>query len=300
MHRIILDRTIIIKYPELLTLNGRDYHPVVTLEILRELQAIKPTSWGKQLADIIEKGHLNGEVSIINPFGARHQALERRYVSASLSMADVSLLAAADSVQLDHPDDEVSIATTDKAVIRFAFDNDIKILSVYEINTLLGKNDKIQKKEPSTLFEAIQGHENSQRWSFWLSLLSALTGVVTSVFTFVNWAIRIKVPIPDKYIGFIIFIFLIALGVFFYYCREKYRLFYGMFELLAGIAVVFLVFSQHDFIYNELLKDVESDFKILGGLYIIVRGMDNIHKGSAGTKMGLWFDRVFSRSKAMS
>ncbi|GAB3956907.1 hypothetical protein GCM10028805_48100 [Spirosoma harenae] len=69
-----------------------------------------------------------------------------------------------------------------------------------------------------------------------------------------------------------------------YFIREKYRSGYGIFEFLVGLIISFLVNPSSP----EIITDPNLSLKILGGLYIMVRGLDNIVKGLEGRKQGIW------------
>jgi hypothetical protein len=75
----------------------------------------------------------------------------------------------------------------------------------------------------------------------------------------------------------------IVLGVFFYVVRFRWQLAYGVFELLAALAIIFVTFYPQT---NYLLLE-ESSWQgwllrkgvgALAGIYVMVRGLDNIEK----------------------
>jgi hypothetical protein len=65
-------------------------------------------------------------------------------------------------------------------------------------------------------------------------------------------------------------------GILLYYLRARYRLIYGVAETIVGyLTVAKIVFPEVDI--HEI--DTAQGLGILGGLYIIVRGLDNVGKG---------------------
>jgi hypothetical protein len=82
-------------------------------------------------------------------------------------------------------------------------------------------------------------------------------------------------------IGIVITIFL---GIFFYVMRCRWQLAYGVFEVLVSLVVISLTF------YPPTTYLVVAEFSwqgwflsksvgVLAGIYVMVRGLDNIEKG---------------------
>jgi rRNA-processing protein FCF1 len=81
------------------------------------------------------------------------------------------------------------------------------------------------------------------------------------------------------------------LGVTLYWYRQKYRLSYGIFEFIVGFVMTLYVFFP-TFSYTALT--VVEGIQILGGLYVMVRGMDNVSKGVEGTRVESVWRKLFS------
>ena len=81
---------------------------------------------------------------------------------------------------------------------------------------------------------------------------------------------------PIFWKALIITLLIIIFGFVTYLIRLQYRLSYGIIEFFAGIMSVYIAIiaclRKGSFIYYDSLA-------ILGGFYIIVRGMDNIKQG---------------------
>jgi hypothetical protein len=78
----------------------------------------------------------------------------------------------------------------------------------------------------------------------------------------------------------------VCLGLFFYWLRFRWQLVYGLVELVVALAVIFLTFCPQNPIYLAvnagpslwgwlLSKSVGAS----AGIYVMVRGLDNIHNG---------------------
>ena len=79
--------------------------------------------------------------------------------------------------------------------------------------------------------------------------------------------------------------FLYAIGLFLF--RERFRAGYGIIEILVGLLSIFNGFNRDDFNISQ----IEIYLKLGGGLYIIVRGLDNITKYFENKPFGFWLKK---------
>jgi hypothetical protein len=105
---------------------------------------------------------------------------------------------------------------------------------------------------------------------------------------------------PPWYFGTILIVGLIILGFIFFWIRSNYRRIYGLCEIVAAVVVFVLV------IYPQTLKltiiaplpDVPPSlprwlnifYGILAGVYVFVRGMDNMFGSYPSAWPGTWRD----------
>jgi hypothetical protein len=73
-----------------------------------------------------------------------------------------------------------------------------------------------------------------------------------------------------------------VLGVVLYWVRAHFRLTYGISEFLVGLITATRVILPK-FQFDNL--EVVAILQILGGLYIMVRGLDNVEKGLRGSRL---------------
>lgn len=66
---------------------------------------------------------------------------------------------------------------------------------------------------------------------------------------------------------------------------------YGVFEFFIGLIMTYYVFFP-DFSYEKIT--VVEGIQIIGGLYVMVRGMDNLSKGVEGTRFETMWKKIFS------
>ena len=69
---------------------------------------------------------------------------------------------------------------------------------------------------------------------------------------------------------------ILILGFSLFIFRDRYRLTYGIIELLLGVASVYLGFRNNINLHEGVVYDLY--IKIFGGLYLMVSGLDNIIK----------------------
>jgi hypothetical protein len=81
------------------------------------------------------------------------------------------------------------------------------------------------------------------------------------------------------------------LGILLFWYRQRYRLSYGVFEFLVGVMMGYFVFLP-SFDFKTL--GVIQGLQILGALYVMVRGLDNIGRGiEEGTRLESIWNQIF-------
>jgi rRNA-processing protein FCF1 len=83
---------------------------------------------------------------------------------------------------------------------------------------------------------------------------------------------------------------ILLVGLLFFWWREHGRLSYGLFEAMAGL----LIASQSIVTLPAPYElSTAKSIQLLGGLYVMVRGLDNIDRGIDDTRLGVWWKRLF-------
>jgi hypothetical protein len=85
----------------------------------------------------------------------------------------------------------------------------------------------------------------------------------------------------------------VILGVCFYVVRCRWQLVYGVLEIVAAMAIIFVTFYPQT---NYLLLQefswqawlLRKGVGALAGIYVMVRGLDNIEKGLPTQWHGRW------------
>jgi hypothetical protein len=130
-------------------------------------------------------------------------------------------------------------------------------------------------------FEIDKYEIKMRRATIWQSLIGAVVSVVASLLSF-----RASTFLPGIAVWILLTV-LIFSGFALFVVRERFRLVYGVFELLIGIIVIVSAFLSNHFKMESMHFTLDLGIKISGGLYIMVRGQDNIIKAIKDTPLGI-------------
>lgn len=281
MTKIILDTNIILRQPKVLGLQIPDTTFLVPLDVIEELN-IRANNRGASFdrrIDLIEKASHQGTVSIINTDAPTFIKYRTLLNSNKISGADLAILAVA--IEFKNKGESVKIATQDKEIWRLASSHNIDILSESDISNLLSGF-----KEPSTDKETVQkdivNYERTEKSNLWKGIFIGAVATLIAVLIYNNLQ---RIISTINIWGTISVILLLGIGLFVF--REKKKLSYGVFEFFVGVVAIIMLFQPDNFDFSKLNFNIDFNIKLLGGLYIMVRGQDNIVKALKDTKVGL-------------
>ena len=136
MKNIILDTSILLRQPRILGLeipNTKFLIPLAIVEELIERTRQRGAKFDRRV-DLIEKAANQGTVSIVTLDESAIKQFRESHNLTKLSKADISIVAIAASLKSKNED--VTIATLDNDIIKFAQDNKIGILSEVDASEL--------------------------------------------------------------------------------------------------------------------------------------------------------------------
>jgi hypothetical protein len=282
MKAIILDTNIIIRYPRILSTKIQDTFFFTTFEIISEIGLRADNSRDgsftfTSLLDLLQKSKDAGNLTISEINAAKITGNASLYNSnQKLSYVDKGLIAL--GIELLKSHEEVSIATQDEELIQIALKFQIKTLTPKNIQEIIGQS----KSSNTSLEKNTKQYEKKESNKF---LQGIALGILVTILTFVIYFNFKFIFLTINIWGTILALIIIGISLFVF--REKKRLSYGIFEFLSGVGATLLVFYP-TFNYSEIHYNFDFYAKILGGLYIMVRGQDNIVKSLEGKKWGLW------------
>ena len=285
MINIILDTNIILRYPKILGLNLTDITFLIPLDVIDELSArskLRATLSGK-IIKLIERSSQDGNVAIINTDLPSFRSAESLINFSNLSGTDKAIMATA--LTYIQRGETVKIATQDKAIQKIALEHKIDILTDEDIKQLL---QNFFRNKLTQIKKEIKSYEQEQIWDL---ILKSSIGVLLSVgIKFISKDFQFIISTINIW-GTILLILLC--GILLFILREKQRLIYGIFEFFIGALIIVMLFQAKNFNLSEMNLNIEFGIKVLGGLYIMVRGQDNILKAIGDTKIGLYLKNKF-------
>ncbi|MCL1859783.1 MAG: hypothetical protein FWF92_11200 [Oscillospiraceae bacterium] len=158
-------------------------------------------------------------------------------------------------------------------------------IATLDFNELKKRNECAEKKE--WINKKIE--KSKKEKSFFISII--IGGIINLIVKLIYDNLPLIVEYVNKWV---IIVLIPIMGVLLYFLRSKCRLIYGITEFIFGICNTLAVFlPKFDIIsiYNEV--DTVKMLQVLAGLYIIVRGMDNIETGLINTKYHIYWKKVF-------
>jgi hypothetical protein len=201
-------------------------------------------------------------------------------LSSGLPPREVEVASIALNLVKEHSSDSVTVISDSNSLAHFLRSNGISTLHATEV---LRRNAGLVNAE---LLAQLVNFSREMLAKAVLSMVGGgvISGVLGVLFThrerifstFPLWGTILILPIT---------------GIAFYWFRERYRLSYGAAETGVGLLTMYsAVFVGFDF----SSVDYGHPVQILGGLYVMVRGLDNIAKGLQGTRLAPMWNRYFS------
>jgi|GEM_PF-2768017 len=278
MKYLVLDEDTIIVYPKVLSLSVPGYTIIIPPQIVSTLARFgHRKAWGQplppSLIHLVNEAINKGLVTVDNTSISVEEwnALLSKY---NLNIFTLGVFASA--LHLKRSGQDVKIATHVSEILNAAKDYEIDTLSVHDLIEEVGnatKNEEISK--------IIQNYEIRQAREIYTK--GAIAAISTSLALLLREYYQ---PIVQTLPIWGTTILILLLGISLFVFREKQKVSYGITEFILGaITAIYYLPSWSD--YSQIVEHSDTSLKIAGGLYIMVRGQDNIIKGLQGTKLGL-------------
>jgi predicted nucleic acid-binding protein len=276
--RYILDTNVIIQNPEVLAVSGSK-RVVIPKAVVAELGRAKIRGAKEGLRDSLATAISRG-AHVAEPKASEVERIASDPEARGLGGADLSIAALALDYAARMGKSAVVVITRDRLLSLFLSSKEIKTGTILDFlgDASLGKPDE---EVESIARQVVRKQKTYLALSIILGFLASLFGNFTYshlpylIQTFHVWGVVIAVPI---------------IGIALYWARERFRLFYGTFECLIGLIMAWSSLLPK-FDHSEL--NLGFGIKLLGGLYVIVRGLDNVGKGIEGTRMEVLWKRIF-------
>jgi rRNA-processing protein FCF1 len=278
--RAILDTSAILDRPEVLAHTGHG-RLVIPEMVFRELTRAKPGRQGDAIGALIQQATARGAKIVSGPGRTTSDSTDSESLPSGVSDADLGIVRiAADYVQR-LGSSSVVVVTQDQRLRGFLSSKGMNALSAAEF-----LQESTEEPADLEILKSAKAFSLSQRRFVVFSVLLGLASSILGNFIYGNlsylvatvsvWGTLVALP---------------ALGILLYWCRQRYRLLYGVFEFAVGMSMAYYVFFP---VGNYSKLTVVQGIQIVGGLYVMVRGLDNIGKGVEGTRAGELWNRWFS------
>lgn len=275
--RLILDTNVLISRPEILSHGGDSVRFLLPQPAYQQLSASR---FADRAGDLLERAFRAGRLHIIPPPA---EVATEFPLSKRLDYVDTLILITALDYQKRHSDQQVFLVTDDR---------DLEV----QANNL-GLQTATSKTVDELIRSAPAGQTVSQELSDAAGSLARsnrnylirgfVLGLVVAALLFAAWYFRHLLGQTLPVWGLTASAALLGIALFWF--RSRYRLSYGVIEVLFGLFTASRLANPSTFDFTFILQ-------LAAGLYIIVRGLDNIEKGIEGTKIEPPWKRIFSRN----
>ncbi len=275
----VLDTNAVIQSPELLA-SARRLKLLIPRAVLGELTA-RGREHTRNVVGSLIKDALNAGAEVVDaPAHLKNELIASDRHAQRLSGADLDVARIA--IGLTERGISACVVTLDRPLSMFLLSRKIRSITPSE----LLKEQGTSSTDPVLLQSARSISTDQRRYMMLSALLGAgVSLIATAVYS--NAAILLS---TISVWGTIAALLLLGIGLFWY--RQQYRLSYGVFEFIAGVIMsIYVFFPKFD--YSNL--GFSLGLQVLAGLYVMVRGLDNIGTGLQGTKLEAAWNRVFGR-----
>lgn len=277
--KYIIDTNVLLLNPQILSRAG-NRNLVIPRAVMHELSYRGKNNKYSDIAALVGSSIPIGVHIVEAPEKLKNDIFQSDKNAQRLTGADFDIAKIAISYAEQEGEEVPCVVTNDRALAYFLASRNITSMTGSEfINESKGDflNTEIEEKAK----KAVSSQKLYLIASFALGVLASLAGnIVYSnidllVSTITVWGTMVGLPV---------------LGLILFWYREKFRLSYGAFEFCIGIIMSYYVLFP-DFDYSSI--GVKEGIQVLGGLYAMVRGLDNIGKGVIGTRIEALWLKVF-------
>jgi hypothetical protein len=278
-NRYIIDTSVLIQHPQILSRAG-NRKLVIPRVVMEELSHRGKASKWADIAELVASSVPTGVKIAEAPQKLKNELIQSDKNAQRLNGADFGIARIAIAYAEEQGIDTPCVVTNDKNLAYFLSSRNIISMTGHEF---IGesKGDSLNKDIEVRAVKVVSSQRRYIIFSFFLGVVFTAAGdAIYSNFevlvsTITVWGTMVGLPF---------------LGLVLFWYREHFRLSYGTFEFCVGLIMSYYVFFP-EFSYNGL--GVTDGIQILGGLYVMVRGLDNIGKGLSGTRLEYLWKKVF-------
>jgi|SRR5215208_370876 len=275
---IVLDTNTIVSSPELLARRPPEgYRLVIPEAVLHELGRFVAHGSSQSLVDVAREAAQQGvlEISTHAPLFKGRPMLGHDVRTP----ADVAVLATARALA---DQGRVLVATVDRDVLASARDMGLEAVDPKSLRHLLASSAVASAQLEQEVRTVLRGQ---RRYVLIRLAIGALISLLAS------WAVANLDEILESVRIWGVAVLIPLVGVVLYWIRCHYRLSYGMSEVIVGSVMGIRAGIAAT---SSKIEMASTLLQALGGIYIVVRGMDNIQQGLANTRFAARWQSIFS------
>lgn len=276
----ILDTSAIVQAPEVLAKASDTVKFVIPQAILGELTKYFSGSLRDQALLALQLAQNHGAELAARP---RSQSLLTT-TTLDLSRGDIEIAELArERTEEQGQFADVYVVTNDKELMAYMPSLGVSTIDVKQLVARL-----VEQPDVAEVRRSADKLTSSQRQRI-VSSVAAGASIFAALVQLTEFLTRVGLPKPYLVVGLAVVAPLVA-GVLLFAIRQRFRLTYGVAEVLAGVYAAYEALSR---ITDVNLLTIAGAFQVLGGLYIVVRGMDNIGKGLDKSRYGEVWKSLF-------
>lgn len=279
--RYIIDTSVLLRDPQILARAG-DHSIIVPDTVLKELPQRGNRSGSGAIADLVASSIPNGVRIEQAPNKIPGEVIfTDRYVQR-LSQGGIDVVRIALYYQTLAPTEQTYVVSNDKNLAKYLASQNIAVITGEEflgVNKDAAINRQIEEK-------AVKVVSSQRRYVYTSIILGLITSALGPIIYSNIDHILSAIPVWGTMIS------LPILGLILFWYRENFSLSYGAFEFCIGTLMACYVFYP-EFSYTGL--SLIDGLQVIGGLYVMVRGLDNFTRGVAGTRLEGPWKRLFYR-----
>ncbi len=270
---LLLDTDILVSFPQILEVNSTFYKLATTIHVLQDIKngynVTLKSKVKQRLLQKIESLKNSGTFFVYTAdFESYFTFATRKLSSSETSLLDVaSTLKEANTVAIGSMNENITNAAKELRI------------KVYDLDTIIG----IYARQNGQKTEDIKMSLYYNRKDLISVRNKVALGLLVLFMTIFGYNYKEIIIGNLNVTGAISFTILFAIFLFIF--RERQRISYGILEFGVGLTSIILIFYP-SFNLENISFDFSFGIKYIGGIYIMIRGLDNVVKGLSKTSTG--------------
>lgn len=272
MKYFVLDTNILIKDPDIILRWSPNYKIIIPRLIFSELDRVTSRLGGPigRFWQNMEKAEKTGFISVLDSDYPISEDLINKSANSRLSIVDLQLAEICLKLQKEKKD--VTLVTNDRPLRVYAENLQLKTIDLFQFQNFISAFK-------ATDLGSLKTNETIKQYQYKRFIYGLISGILLSSLTslFIN-------NFQKLYETFNIWgtiIIILFSGLVFFLFRTNFRWIYGLIEFGFGFFISIRVFSVFDFKYDSI--GIVEIIQLVGGIYVMVRGLSNVDDGVKGT-----------------